>query len=177
MKNISSDKTLNGIIGDSAGANIGLSAILSIIKKNPACKPDFGIFLSGFFDLSLDSPSIKYNKNKDFVLKPEFLKFCANSYIGESTNKKNPDVSPVYADFSGCCDLFFQTGSAEILMDDSIRCHKNALKNNVKSYISIWPEMMHSFQSYYPYFPESVYALKEIGFFIKNLFQTRLTRS
>ncbi|MCB9480589.1 MAG: alpha/beta hydrolase [Desulfobacteraceae bacterium] len=168
MKDISSENTFNGIIGDSAGGNIGLSALLSIANDNLNYRPDFGIFLSGFFDLSLSSASIDYNKKNDFVLKPDFLEFCADSYAGYTKDMVNPLISPVYGDFSLSCDLFFQVGSSEILLDDSVRCHKIALKNNVNSYISIWPEMMHSFQSYYPHFPESVFSVKEIGYFIRK---------
>ncbi|MDY0361642.1 MAG: alpha/beta hydrolase [Desulforegulaceae bacterium] len=168
MKNSTPEFYYNGIMGDSAGANIGLSLILSSLSQEADYKPDFGIFMSGLFDLSFESHSLEYNKKNDFVLKPEFLHFCTNSYVNKCVEKKNPLLSPVYANYNQCCDLFFQVGSHEILLDDSIRCHNKALESNVNSILSIWPGMMHSFQSYYPYFPESVFAVREIGYFVKK---------
>lgn len=167
MKENSPKNSVNGILGDSAGANIGLSAILNL-SENEKTKPDFGVFLSGFFDLALQGRSIKEKADLDFVLKPEFLKFCADCYAGEDNSLKNPQISPLYGDFSSCCSLFFQVGTSEILMDDSLRCHRAALEKGVSSTLSLWPEMMHSFQSYYPYFPESIFAVREIGHFIKD---------
>lgn len=167
MKENSSKNFFNGILGDSAGANIGLAAILHLIQIEKV-KPDFGIFLSGFFDLSLESKSVKEKSNSDFVLNPGFLNFCAKAYAGEGADLKTPFLSPLYCEFKSCCDLFFQSGTCEILMDDSVRCHKKALNNGVNSTLSLWPEMMHSFQSYYPYFPESIFAVREIGGFIKK---------
>ncbi|MDY0132288.1 MAG: alpha/beta hydrolase [Desulforegulaceae bacterium] len=167
MKENSSKFFFNGILGDSAGANLGLAAILEL-NKNQRLKPDFGIFLSGFFDLCLKNTSIEENKIKDFVLTREFLEFCVKSYSGEGKKLKKSSLSPVYGDFNSSCDLFFQVGTEEILMEDSINCHNKAVESNVDSTLSIWPLMMHSFQSYYSCFPEADFAIRELSAFIEK---------
>lgn len=156
-----------GIIGDSAGANLALSMMLRLRDENYEKLPDFAVLLSGFFDLSLNSGSIYDKINEDVVLKPEFLNLSSLSYSGD-TDTNNPYVSPIYGDFTNFPSLFFQVGSSEILLDDSIRCHEIALKYGVDSTISIWPGMIHSFQSYYKCIPEAVGALKEINDFIDS---------
>ena len=155
-----------GLIGDSAGANICLSTLMMMRDQNLKL-PDSGIFLSGFFDLTLTSDSIIRNKEFDIVLTKELLEESTLLY----SNGKNLDdqyLSPLYGNFKTLPPLFFQVGASEILLDDSIITHLKALKAGVNSHISIWPEMMHSFQSYSS-LPEADIALQEIRSFIDML--------
>ena len=157
-----------GLMGDSAGANLCLASMLKLRDENFFRLPDFAVFLSGFFDLSMNSPSIFEKKDEDIVLTPEFIKLSSRSYAGEE-NLQTPYISPVYGNLSGLPDLFFQVGSSEILLDDSIRCHNRAVSFDVNSKISIWPEMMHSFQCYHKCIPEALKAMEEINGFIESI--------
>lgn len=156
-----------GIIGDSAGANLALSTSLKLRDENYPL-PDFCILMSGFFDLSLNNLSVLKNKEIDIVLRPDFLQLSTISYAG-TDNVYNPYISPIFGNFSNLCPLFFQVGSSEMLLDDTLKCHKKALESGVNSYISVWPEMIHSFQSYYNCIPESRYAIEEVKYFIETV--------
>lgn len=157
-----------GIIGDSAGANLALSAMLKLRDEKFSRLPDFAVFMSGFFDLSLKSRSLFEKKDDDIVLSLDFLELCTKYYLKEK-NPGNKYISPVNADFKGLGKLLFQVGSNELLLDDSIRCHKKALLSGVESKLSIWPEMIHSFQSYYRCIPEANRAITEINEFLLSL--------
>jgi acetyl esterase/lipase len=163
-----SSSSFKGILGDSAGANLALASIMKLNNDKYKNLPFFGIFLSGFFDLSFNQSDIYEKKDDDIVLQPQLLKLSVDSYAS-GMDLKNPYISPVYGDFDFSVNLFFQVGTDEILFNDSKRCFERAKSFNASCDISVWPGMIHSFQSYFECMPESYFALKEIKLFIDQL--------
>lgn len=70
----------------------------------------------------------------------------------------------------GLPPLLIQTGTAEIILDDSTRFAEKAEKSGVKVILDLWPDMFHVFQIFGNLMPESKKALEKIGDFIKENF-------
>ena len=155
-----------GVVGDSAGANIGLSLLLRL-RDTGRELPEFAAFLCGLFDLTFQSPSIAENRASDIVLKREFLEFCAAAYAGEA-DRAHPELSPVFSRFSQLPPLFFQVGGRELLRDDTLRVVEGARRDGVAATLDFWPEMFHSWQSYHPHFPEAVEAVARLATFVRS---------
>jgi acetyl esterase/lipase len=89
-------------------------------------------------------------------------------YAGDSPEMLvHPWVSPAFGDYAGLPPLFFQTGSTEILLDDSRRCVERARAAGVSAELEVWNEMPHGWQGL-PFIPESQRAIEHCSDFVRQ---------
>ncbi len=81
--------------------------------------------------------------------------------------RAHPYVSPALGDFTGMPPLYFQVGSTEILLDQSIRCGEKARAAAVRADVEVWPDMPHGWQGM-TYLPESSRAIERIADFVRE---------
>ncbi len=155
------------IAGDSAGGGLALAAMLSL-RNSAAQLPAGAVCLSPWTDLALTGPSIQGNAKVDPILDLDSLHIYAKYYAAQN-EITNPLISPLYADLHGLPPLLIQVGGNEILLDDAVRLHKNALNDGVNATLKIWHHMFHVFQMI-SFLPETKEALQSITeFVIDNL--------
>jgi len=165
-KNIKPSKI--AIAGDSAGGGLTFATLLKLRdeeKTLPAC----AISLSPWTDLALTGDSIKTKADVDIMLTENEGEQSAELYL-KDIDRKHPLASPLYADLKGLPPLLIQTGTAEIILDDSTRFAEKAEKSDVKVTLDLWSDMPHVFQIFGNLMPESKKALEKIGDFIKENF-------
>ena len=88
----------------------------------------------------------------------------------EPQHRRDPLVSPVFADVGGLPPLYIQVGDDEILLSDSERIAENIIAAGGEIRLEIWPEMWHVFQMFVGKMPESGRAIDNIGDFIRGCF-------
>ncbi len=154
------------IAGDSAGGGLSLATMLKL-RDSGMELPDCAVTLSAFADLTLSGESMKTRADLDPVLYEKFLQYCSLSYAPDQ-DKKNPYISPVFADMTGLPPVFMQVGGREILLDDTIRFAESARAAGVDVTLDAWPEMFHSWQLHAPQVPESQEALERVGAFVRK---------
>jgi acetyl esterase/lipase len=84
-------------------------------------------------------------------------------------------VSPLHADLSGLPPLLVQVGTAETLLDDSVRLAERARAAGVDVRLEAWDDLVHVFQAFAPVVPEAVEAIDGIGAFVRERLGTRIT--
>ena len=67
-----------------------------------------------------------------------------DSYAPAGIDRKDPRVSPLYADLSGLPPMLIQVGSAEGLLDDATRFAGAAGAADVPVTLEVWPHMIHA---------------------------------
>ena len=154
------------IAGDSAGGGLSLSTLIKLRDDNIPL-PAAAVCLSPWTDLAITGDSIETKTEEEVMLTKKELQQAADIYL-KDTDNKNPLASPLYADLKGLPPILLQTGTKEIILDDTIRFAEKAKKAGVEVISDIWPGMWHVFQIYGNLMPESKRALKEIGKFIKE---------
>ncbi len=164
-KKIQADKIV--IAGDSAGGGLTLATLLKLREEKIAL-PAGGVCLSPWTDLALTGASVKANAKIDIMITENEGHQAAEYYL-QDVDRKNPLASPLYADLEGLPPLFIQTGTDEVLLDDSTRFAEKAEKSGVKVELDIWKGMFHVFQIFGTLMPESKKALEKIGTFIKKV--------
>jgi monoterpene epsilon-lactone hydrolase len=73
---------------------------------------------------------------------------------------------PLYANLEGLPPLLIQVGSAETLLDDSIRLAARAGAADVRVTLEVWPHMIHAFPLFYQQLTDGRRAIAAAGSFI-----------
>lgn len=152
------------IAGDSAGANLALTTIMSL-RDHGTPLPAAVVCISPMTDLTGSGES--FYSNKDAILTPRFALTMAGLYYGDH-DPQSPLISPHFGNLAGFPKLLIHVGEDEILLSDSLRLAKKANAAGVNVKLTVWPGMWHVWHSYAPFLPEAQQALDEIGSFIRE---------
>ncbi|MDR1815704.1 MAG: aminotransferase class I/II-fold pyridoxal phosphate-dependent enzyme [Clostridiales Family XIII bacterium] len=152
------------VSGESAGGTYAM-ALCARLRRQGRPLPGGLVILSGYLDMTLTSPSYKANFGIDPVFTVDLSLFVPY-YIDDLSKLKEPEVSPIYSDFTGYPKTFFCVDDTEVFLSDAlIVCDKLArLGIECKAYVP--HGLMHVFPFEMPDIPESQKAWLEV----RNLF-------
>ena len=111
--------------GDSAGGNLTLTLINRLRaagEEQPAC----AWLASPWTDLTMSGASLETNATVDPLIHKAYLEELADCYAPAPIDRKDPLISPLFADLTGFPPVLIQVGSAETLLDDSVRGQRTA---------------------------------------------------
>lgn len=154
------------IAGDSAGGNLA-AVTLGSIRREGLPQPAAAVLLSPWTDMTGSGSSIRSNAARDVMLPASRLAEAARLYAGDRS-LADPDISPLFAEWSGCPPLSVHVGGAEILLDDATRLVARAKASGVDATVRVWPGMPHVFPVFAPLLPEGSRAIREIGGFLTS---------
>lgn len=153
------------LVGDSAGAGLGLSLLSGLLKtRHPL--PECAVLISPWIDLECKNSSLLENREKDPMLSQTLLEKSARLYTDKALS--DPLISPVNAEFSGICPILIQTGENEILSDDSKILAQKLRQAKATVQLEIWENMFHVWHYFAKYLSEGRQAIDRIGKFIKT---------
>jgi epsilon-lactone hydrolase len=153
------------IAGDSAGAGLALATTITI-RDEGLPLPGALVCISPWVDLAITGASMETKAGEDPIVSAEMLRGWAKLYLGER-DPRTPLASPLYADLHCIPPLLIQVGSAEALLDDSIRLAERASAAGVNTTLEVWPEMIHVWQSFAAILPQGRQAIERIGKFVR----------
>ncbi len=90
----------------------------------------------------------------------------AGQYLA-GADPRTPFAAPLYADLRGIAPLLIQVGSAETLLNDSVRLAGLAGAAGVEVLLEVWPEMIHVWHFFYGILADGRRALAEAGTWIR----------
>ena len=106
--------------GDSAGANLTL-ALVGELKRAGEDLPGCLWLLSPWVDLTMSGATLVSKSAVDPLIQKGYLEELADAYLAGGMDRKDPRLSPLYADLKGLPPTLIQIGSAETLLDDAVR--------------------------------------------------------
>ncbi len=151
--------------GDSAGGGLTVAALLALRDRREPL-PAAGICISPWFDLSLSGQSMDTREAADPMLNRTRLGMMARGYLA-GTDPRTPLASPLFADLTGLPPLLVQVGTAEVLLDDSIRFAARARQAGMDIELEVWDDMIHDWHAFALVLPEGRQALERVGEFLK----------
>lgn len=166
------------VAGDSAGGNLALALGLRL-KEQKRMLPAGFVLMSPWTDLTLSGKTHETKADADPVLNQDYLYEMIENYVPqskktESTDElfdkellKNPEISPLFGDFTGFPPTYIQVGDLEVLMSDSTMLQKKMSKEGVKVSMDVYKGMWHVFQM--GPFKTAVEAIQKCGEFIYGL--------
>lgn len=140
------------VSGESAGGTYAM-ALTVRLKRQGRKLPLKLVVLSGYLDMALEGESYLYNIGKDSVFSADDLPNA--SFYTDEEDVKQPEISPLYADFTDFPPAFFAAEDTEIFASDALRAadkmHKAGIA--VKGYFT--HGLVHAFPFEVPDVPES----------------------
>ncbi len=158
--------------GDSAGGGLTL-ALVGELKRAGAELPACLWLVSPWTDLTMSGATLLSKSAVDPLIHKEYLEELANAYLPLGMDRKDPRISPLYADLSGLPPTLIQVGSAETLLDDSARLAAAAGAADVSVTLEIWPHMIHAWQMWNARLEPGRRALASAGAFLRRSLRGR----
>ncbi len=98
----------------------------------------------GAFDLSL-TPSQRLFGNTRLVLRTIDMQQFYNAFLPTFTDRRDPDISPLYADLRKLCPALFTVGTKDALLDDTLFMYARWVAAGNEAELAIYPGGAHGF--------------------------------
>jgi epsilon-lactone hydrolase len=152
--------------GDSAGGNLTLGLINRLRAAGeplPAC----AWLISPWTDLTMSGSTLATKDAIDPLIHKAYLAELADAYAPPSIDRRDPLISPLFADLTGFPPVLIQVGSAETLLADATRLAEAAGAADVDVTLQIWPHMIHAWPVWNANLRDGRRALAYAGQFIR----------
>lgn len=160
------------IAGDSAGGGLALATLLAA-RRAGLPLPAAAVVFSPWTDLTLSGASMDARGDYDPLFTRAHMAESAGLYLG-GADPTDDLASPLFADLTGLPPLLVQVGSAEVLLDDSLRLVARAAEQEVDVSLDVVAGAPHVYQYFASMLPEADEALDHAARFItKRLSETR----
>jgi acetyl esterase/lipase len=103
----------------------------------------------------------------DPLIHRAYLAELADAYAPPPIDRRDPLISPLFADLGGFPPLLIQVGSAETLLADATRLAAAAGSDDVAVSLEIWPHMIHAWPLWNAKLEDGRRALANAGHFIR----------
>ena len=153
--------------GDSAGAGLTL-ALIGRLRNAQEELPGCAWLISPWTDLTMSGATLSSKETVDPLIHKQYLIELADAYLPAGMGRRDPRVSPLYADLNGFPPVIIQVGSAETLLDDATRFAAVAGAADVRVTLEIWPQMIHAWPLWNARLKPGRLALASAGAFIRQ---------
>jgi len=152
--------------GDSAGAGLTV-ALISRLRDAHEELPACAWLISPWTDLTMSGSTLVSKAAVDPLIHKEYLNELADAYLPAETDRKDPRVSPLYADLKNLPPMLIQIGSEETLLDDATRLAARAGAADVAVTLEIWSHMIHAWPLWNAHLEDGRRAIASAGSFIR----------
>ncbi len=154
--------------GDSAGGNLTLG-MLQRIRKAGAPMPACAALVSPVTEMGrIHMPqSRSYAPHRDPLIPIGSMGNLDDLYTHD-WDASDPELSPIYADYSGMPPMHYVVGDTEVLRDDSVFCAQRAQDAGVPVQLDVWPVLPHAFPLFAALFPEARIARDDMMGFARQ---------
>ena len=150
------------VAGDSAGGNLAL-VLCRRLKAAGRRMPRALLLMSPWTDMTAAGESYETRRELDPSITQDYIHAVRSAYAGDA-DVTDPQLSPLFGDFTGFPPTLVQVGSNEILYSDTARLRQRMTAAGVVCRMEEWQDMWHVFQM----FPikKAAQAMEHIGAFL-----------
>lgn len=135
--------------GDSAGGHLSAATLLRLRDRHD--RGDLfaaAVLQYGAFDLSL-TPSQRQWGERNLVLSTPIIRWFGDQFLPGMAleDRRDPDISPLYARLHDLPPAIFTIGGADALFDDTMFMHARWQAAGNDAELRVWPEAPHGFVS------------------------------
>jgi epsilon-lactone hydrolase len=156
--------------GDSAGGGLTLG-LINRLRDAGEPVPGCAWLISPWTDLTLSGSTLVTKDAVDPIIHKAYLAELADAYLPPDMDKRDPRVSPLFANLGGLPPTLIQVGACETLLEDSTRVARAAGAANIAVTLQVWPDMIHAFPMWNAHLEPGRRALAEAGEFVRRQLQ------
>jgi monoterpene epsilon-lactone hydrolase len=153
--------------GDSAGGGLTV-ALINRLRDGHDQPPACAWLVSPWTDMTMSGSTLASKDAVDPLIHNDYLGELADAYLPAGMDRKDPRVSPLYADLQGFPPTLIQVGSAETLLADATRFAAVAGAVDVPVTLEIWPHMIHAWPLWNAQLEPGRRALARAGAFMRE---------
>jgi acetyl esterase/lipase len=153
--------------GDSAGGGLTLALTMALRDAKQAL-PGCLWLASPWTDLTMSGDTLASKDAVDPLIHKPYLEELRDAYLPSGMDRRDPRVSPLFADLRGLPPTLIQVGSCETLLADSTRLAAAAGAADVPVTLEIWPHMIHAWPMWNARLEPGRRALTNAGAFIRR---------
>ena len=130
--------------GESAGGHLAGATVLRMRDRYGYTGFRGANLVYGAFDMSM-TPSQRQFGDRRLVLRTIDMQQFYNAFLPTGQDRRDPDISPLYANLKGLCPALFSVGTADALLDDTLFMHARWIAAGNEAELAIYPGGAHGF--------------------------------
>ena len=130
--------------GESAGGHLSAVTLLRLRDRHGYTGFRGANLVYGAFDLAM-TPSQRQFGNTRLVLRTIDITQFYNAFLPTITDRRVPDISPLYAELRNLCPALFTIGTKDALLDDTLFMHARWVAAGNAAELAIHPGGAHGF--------------------------------
>ncbi len=132
------------VAGHSAGGHLAGATVLRMRDRYGYTGFRGANLVYGAFDMSM-TPSQRQFGDRRLVLRTIDMQQFYNAFLPTGQDRRDPDISPLYANLKGLCPALFSVGTADALLDDTLFMHARWIAAGNEAELAIYPGGAHGF--------------------------------
>lgn len=133
--------------GESAGAHLSAVTLLRMRDRHGFTGFSAANLVFGMYDLS-QLPSVRNFGERILILSRSNIRWFTEGFVPDPALRREPDVSPLYADLGGLPPALFTVGTLDPLLDDSLFMHARWLAAGNEAELAVYPGGVHAFTGF-----------------------------
>jgi acetyl esterase len=130
--------------GESAGGHLTAVTVIRMRDRHGYTGFRGANIVYGAFDLGM-TPSQRRFGNTRLVLRTIDMQQFYNAFLPTIAERRDPDVSPLYADLQNLCPALFSVGTKDPLLDDTLFMHARWVAAGNPAELAVYPGGAHGF--------------------------------
>jgi acetyl esterase/lipase len=130
--------------GESAGGHLAAVTVIRMRDRHGYTGFRGANLVYGAFDMSMTPSQRRFGETRLVLRTSDIVQF-ANAYLPAITERRDPDISPLFADLHGLCPALFTVGTADALLDDTLFMYARWLAAGSAAELGIYPGGAHGF--------------------------------
>jgi acetyl esterase len=130
--------------GESAGATLAVPVLVRMRDKHGFTGFHAANLSYGNYDTSM-TPSQTWVGARRFLIGTEDIRQCSNAYAPDVSQRRNPDMSALYAELSRMPPALFSVGTLDPFLDDSLFVYARWIAAGNTAELAVYPGAPHGF--------------------------------
>jgi acetyl esterase/lipase len=130
--------------GESAGGHLAAVTVIRLRDRHGYTGFRGANLVYGAFDLSLTASQRQFGETR-LVLRTSDITQFGNAFLPSITDRRDPDISPLFANLKGLCPALFTVGTQDALLDDTLFMYARWIAAGNAAELAIHPGGAHGF--------------------------------
>jgi len=149
--------------GESAGGHLAVNALLRLRDRHHLNPYHAAILIAGIYDLGMTPSAANFESN--LILRHKDMVNFSACLLRNNEDRRDPDVSPLYASLHDMPPAHFSIGTQDPLLDDSVFMANSWKQSQNDTELDVYPGGCHVFQ-YFEKLEQSKQSRKAINAFL-----------